>query len=82
MRVVEWLRRHHRLAVATVTILLGVFFPLPGYFAASLFWPAGIHDLDTTRKVITFVVFVIGVSGMVWGVLAHALLPRARRSPD
>lgn len=72
----EWLRTHRRGIVGAITVLLGIFVPIPGYVAAALFWPGGIHDLDTTGKVVTFVCVVIGVSTVVWGAIANAVLPR------
>jgi hypothetical protein len=72
----EWLRTHRRGIVGAITVLLGIFVPIPGYVAAALFWPGGIHDLETRGKVVAFVCVVIGVSAVVWGAIANAVLPR------
>lgn len=72
----QWLRTHRRGVVGAITVLLGIFVPIPGYVAAALFWPGGIHDLDTTGKVVAFVCVVVGVSAVVWGAIANAALPR------
>jgi hypothetical protein len=73
----EWVRTHRSGIVATITVLMGIFVPIPGYVAAALFWPGGIHDLDTTGKMIAFVCILVGVSAIVWGVIANAVLPRS-----
>jgi hypothetical protein len=74
----EWLQTHRRRIVAATTVLLGIFLPIPGYVAAALFWPGGIHDLDSTGKVVAFVCVVVGISAVVWGAIANAALPRPR----
>jgi hypothetical protein len=71
-----WLLRHRKSVVAGAAVVLGVFLPIPGYLAAALFWQGGIHDLDSTSKIVAFVVVLFGVSGFVWGLLANAVLPR------
>jgi hypothetical protein len=72
----EWLRTHRRGIVGAIAALMGIFVPIPGYVAAALFWPGGIHDLDTTGNAIAFLCVVVGVSAFVWGAIANAALPR------
>lgn len=72
----QWLRTHRRGIVGAITVLFGIFVPIPGYVAAALFWPGGVHDLDTTGKAVAFVCVVVGVSAVVWGAIANAVLPR------
>jgi hypothetical protein len=76
----EWLQAHRRGIVAAIAVLLGVFLPIPGYVAAALLWPGGIHDLDSTGKAVAFGCVVVGVSAVVWGVIANAALPRRQRA--
>jgi hypothetical protein len=74
----EWLRRHRGGVVGAISVLLGIFVPIPGYVAAAILWPGGVHDLDTTGKLVTFASVVVGVSAVVWGAIAAAALPRPR----
>lgn len=74
----DWVRNHRTGLLLATAVLLGVFVPVPGYIIAALFWPGGIHDLDSTRESIAFLVVLIGISGVVWAVIANAVLPRRR----
>lgn len=74
----EWVVRHRKGLVWAITLLLGVFLPIPGFIVALMFFPAGVHDLDTTRKGVEFLCLLFGVSAVVWGSIASSLLPRSR----
>lgn len=72
----NWLSRHRKAIILVTASVFGVFLPLPGYLLAALFWPAGIHDIDSVREGVVFVSFIVLVSAAIWGFLAHAVLPR------
>jgi hypothetical protein len=72
----EWLRRHRTGALVAITIALGVCLPIPGFLAAALFWPAGIHDLESTGESVAFLAVVFLGSAVVWLAIVNALLPR------
>jgi hypothetical protein len=72
--------RHRKVWLIVAASVLGVFVPLPGYLFAAWFWPAGIHDIDSTREGVVFVVTVVGASVAIWAALANWLLPRNRET--
>ena len=76
-----WVVEHRKGLVIAITLVLGVLMPLPGYILASVFWSAGIHDIDSTLEGIVFVAVVLGLSGMSWALVAHAVLPRRPPPP-
>jgi hypothetical protein len=76
MREGDWLPRHRTMVLLVGTILLGVFIPIPGLLLGSLFWPSGIHDLNSTGETLMFLAFIVSVSGLIWFGLLNLVLPR------
>lgn len=74
----DWVRLHRKTVLLAAATLLGIFLPLPGLFLAMLFWPAGIHDLDSTAESVTFLLVLFAGSGMVWASLLNLVLPRPK----
>ena len=82
MAAADWIRSHRRPFLIAATFLLGTFVPFPGLFLSALFFPAGIHDLDTRRKQVEFLCIVFGVSYVTWALVLNATLPRKREASD
>jgi hypothetical protein len=44
-----------------------------------MIWPAGLHDLDSTGKLVGFLSVLVGASAIVWWFISSAVPARTAR---
>jgi hypothetical protein len=74
-----WLASHRVIIIVIVSPIMGIIVPLPGYIVASFFVLDGGHGVTPGRPASIFIVVVMILSAIIWGIVLTLGLPRNRR---